>query len=100
MEGSLCACFLAIKQECTIAEFSRLFKELPAPLLDLVENGLVSTFLDDQNLVIRAEVMCMEPVELEKIMKTTQLIEDRQNTIQAQNEVAKGPRTTQSVFKT
>lgn len=76
-EGSLCARFLAVRQEGTVAEFRKQFETLAVPLPHLAEEVLESTFLNGLSPEVRSEVRCFGPEGLEAIMKTTQRIEDK-----------------------
>lgn len=44
-EANICACFLAIQQDSTMANYYRRFEEMVAPLVGLTEDVLKSTFI-------------------------------------------------------
>lgn len=76
-EGSLCARFLAIKQEGSVANYNKKFVMFSAPLPHLTEEVLENTYLNGLRLPIRAEVIGRRPVGLEDIMEQAQMVEDR-----------------------
>lgn len=82
-EGSLCARFLSIRQEKTVAEYRQQFEALVAPLPHLSEEVLESTFLNGLSPEIKSEVLCFEPLGLEALMKAAQRIEDKNNALSA-----------------
>lgn len=69
-EGSLCACFLAVRQIKSVSEYRERFEALTSPLPHLSDEVLEGTFLNDLLPEIKTEVMCFEPVVLEAIIKT------------------------------
>lgn len=81
-EGSLCARFLAIKQEDTVAEYIKKFKVYSAPLPELPKTILENTFLNDLKPTIRVSVVSRRPIGLEETMTEAQLIEDQDLAIQ------------------
>lgn len=66
-EGHQCAhlLVLAIKQETTMVKYRQQFEALSAPLPQISEEVLESTFLNGLDSVIRAEVLAMEPLGLD-----------------------------------
>lgn len=75
---SLCAKFLAIKQEGTVEEYIEAFETTAAPLPHLTEEILENAFINGLDPVISTEVLCWELVGLEKLMRKAQLVEDRE----------------------
>lgn len=76
-EGSLCARFLAIKQEESVAEYIKKFEVYLASLSKLPETVLENTFLNGLKPTVKAAFVSRRPIGLEEIMLEAQLIEDR-----------------------
>lgn len=85
-EGSLCARFLAIKQEDTVVEYRKKFEVYSAPLPDMSETVLENTFLNGLKPEVKEAVVSRRPVGLEEITIEAQLIEDRETAIKKANE--------------
>lgn len=85
-EGSLCAQFLAIKQEGSVAEFNKLFIKYSAPVPQISEEVLEGTYLNGLIPTIRAEVISRRPTGLEDLMEQAQWVEDRNLAIQLARE--------------
>lgn len=75
--GSLCARFLAIRQESTVEEYCDRFEEWSAPLPHLTEEVLENTFTNGLDPEIRTELFCLEPIGLENMTRVAQKIEYR-----------------------
>lgn len=69
-EGSLCARFLAIRQEGTIMEYCRLFEELSAPVKGLSDEVMKGMFVNGLHPLIRAEILSREVTGLRRVMRT------------------------------
>lgn len=68
-EGSICSCFLQIKQESTIEEYRNLFDKLVAPLSDLQGRVVDETFMNGLLSWIKAEVEFCRLKGLEQMMQ-------------------------------
>ncbi|EXB38291.1 hypothetical protein L484_013924 [Morus notabilis] len=86
-EGSLCEKFLSLRQETTVRDYRRQFEILAAPLTELSEQVLESTFVKGLKPEIRAEIRLMKPERLGRIMEVAQRVEER-------NQSVCGPRVT------
>lgn len=76
-DGSLCEKFFAVKQEGLVAEFRRAFEVLAAPLKDLPDEVLESTFMNGLLPKIWAEICLLCPTGLSQIMEAAQKVEDQ-----------------------
>lgn len=76
-EGSLCEKLLAIRQERSVEEYRRMFQALAAPLVDLLEEVLASTYINGLKPTIKAEVRLHQPIGLGRIMEMAQTVEER-----------------------
>lgn len=90
-EGSLCARFLSIRQEGTVAEYHRTFEEWAAPVRGLTDEVLESTFTNGLHPLIRAEVLSREVRGLKQTMRAAQLVEDRNIAMQSYGDPTTGP---------
>lgn len=76
-EGSLCEKFLSLRQETTVRDYRRQFEILAAPLTELSEQVLESTFVKGLKPDIKAEIRLMKPEGLGRIMEVAQRVEER-----------------------
>lgn len=65
-----------------MAEYQEAFEALSAPLPQLSDEVLECAFLNGLDPVVRAEVLAIEPKDLDEIMRRTQLIEDIATAVQ------------------
>ncbi|KAL0548958.1 hypothetical protein IC582_013436 [Cucumis melo] len=77
-EGTVFGRFLRIQQETTVEEYRNLFDKLVAPLSDLEDRVVEETFMTGLFPWIRAEVILCRPKGLAGMMRTAQLVEDRE----------------------
>ncbi|KAL0560774.1 hypothetical protein IC582_001187 [Cucumis melo] len=77
-EGTAFGRFLRIQQETTVEEYRNLFDKLVAPLSDVEDRVVEETFMSGLFPWIRAEVILCRPKGLAEMMRTAQLVEDRE----------------------
>ncbi|EXB74477.1 hypothetical protein L484_026170 [Morus notabilis] len=76
-EGSLCEKLLSLRQESSVRKYRRQFEVLAAPLRDVSEQVLESSFVNRLKPEVRAEIRLMKPIWLGRIMEVAQRVEER-----------------------
>ncbi|KAA0037088.1 ty3-gypsy retrotransposon protein [Cucumis melo var. makuwa] len=74
---TVCAKFLAVKQEGSVSEYLQRFEELSVPLPEIAEEVLEGTFTNGLDPIIRKEVFSMRAVGLEDMIEAAELAEEK-----------------------